>query len=420
MANDAGYLRRLAHELAAGQEIADLDRRLRPQPGPGSRLPIRPGRRGLEDRWTAIGRDDLRPALDDGADPATYEANIENAIGRTAVPLGLAGPVRVRGLHAADDHWLPLATSEAALVASVHRGAILITRAGGCTALLLAEGVTRSPVFCFQDVPVAGHFILWVLDQEEVLREVAATTTRHGSLERLRVTIEGNRVYLLFDFKTGDAAGQNMVTIATQKICEHIVAHSPVRPEYWFVEANASGDKKACAQSFESVRGRKVTAEVRIEPALIRRYLHTTPAAMVAYYEASAMGGVLAGGIGIQGHYANVLAALFIATGQDAACAAEAAVGVTRMQVEEDGALRAVVTLPNLIVGSVGGGTGLPSQRAALDLMGCAGGGRARALAEVCAAAVLAGELSIVGALSCGEFTAAHERLARHRRDGKA
>jgi hydroxymethylglutaryl-CoA reductase (NADPH) len=127
----------------------------------------------------------------------------------------------------------------------------------------------------------------------------------------------------------------------------------------------------------------------------------------------SALGGVMSGSIGVQGHYANGLAALFIACGQDAACVAESAVGVTRFELQEDGALYAAVTLPNLIVGTVGGGTGLPSQRACLDILGLAGADRARAFAEVCAALSLAGELSITGALAAGHFSRAHQRLAR-------
>lgn len=121
----------------------------------------------------------------------------------------------------------------------------------------------------------------------------------------------------------------------------------------------------------------------------------------------------MSGSIGVQGHYANGLAALFIACGQDAACVAEAAVGVTRFEVTEGGGLYAAVTLPNLIVGSIGGGTGLPSQKACLDILGLGGAGRARAFAEVAAALALAGELSMIGAITAGHFTRAHQELAR-------
>jgi hydroxymethylglutaryl-CoA reductase (NADPH) len=136
---------------------------------------------------------------------------------------------------------------------------------------------------------------------------------------------------------------------------------------------------------------------------------------MADYWRMSALGGVMSGTIGVQGHYANGLAALFIACGQDAACVSEAAVGVTRFEAEPD-ALYAAVTLPNLIVGTVGGGTGLPTQRACLEVMGLAGAGKAQAFSEVCAGLALAGELSIIAALSAHEFGRAHARLARGKR----
>jgi hydroxymethylglutaryl-CoA reductase (NADPH) len=139
---------------------------------------------------------------------------------------------------------------------------------------------------------------------------------------------------------------------------------------------------------------------------------------MENYWRMAAIGGVLSGTLGVQGHYANGLAALYIACGQDAACVAESAVGVTRFEETTSGDLYAAVTLPNLMVGTIGGGTSLPSQRACLEIMGLAGAGKARAFAERCAALVLAGELSIIGALASGEFTRAHQRLARAKRNG--
>jgi hydroxymethylglutaryl-CoA reductase (NADPH) len=229
----------------------------------------------------------------------------------------------------------------------------------------------------------------------------------------MQISVEGNHVYLRFEYRTGDASGQNMVTIATQAICEYIEHHSPVSPKYFFLEANLSGDKKASAQSFLGVRGKKVTAEVTLPAELVRSGLHTTAERMVDYWRMSAMGAVLSGAIGVQGHYANGLAALYIACGQDAACVSESAVGVTRFELTDAGDLYASVTLPNLIVGTVGGGTGLPTQRASLDLMGLAGPGNARAFAEVAAALTLGGELSIIGALCAGHFARAHQQLAR-------
>lgn len=342
-----------------------------------------------------------------------YQRNIENFVGTVKVPVGIAGPLRVNGLFAQGDYYVPLATTEAALVASYNRGAQLMTRAGGCTTLVLSEAVMRAPGFAFTNLQEAGAFVAWAVPQLDQFKTVAATTTRHGELIDMQMTVEGNHVYIRFDFHTGDAAGQNMVTIATQAICDYIRENSPVTPNYFFLEANMSGDKKASAQSFLSVRGKKVTAEVTLPKALVRGLLHTSPERMVDYWRMSAMGGVLSGTIGVQGHYANGLAALYIACGQDAACVSESAVGVTRFELTDAADLYACVTLPNLIVGTVGGGTDLPSQRAALELLGLAGANHARAFAEVAAGVTLAGELSIIGALCAGHFARAHQQLAR-------
>jgi hydroxymethylglutaryl-CoA reductase (NADPH) len=225
--------------------------------------------------------------------------------------------------------------------------------------------------------------------------------------------VEGDHVYLVCSYTTGDAAGQNMVTIATEALCAASLEHSPLKPIYWFVEANFSGDKKASAMSFVGVRGRKVTASVELPGEEIRKQLHTTPQRMEQYWRMSALGGVMSGSIGVQGHYANGLAALYLATGQDAACVAESAVGVTRIETRENDRLFVSVTLPNIIVGTVGGGTNLPTQAAGLNILGLKGAGNARAFGEVCAAVCLAGELSIIGALCAHEFASAHKNLAR-------
>lgn len=341
-----------------------------------------------------------------------YGRNIENFIGTVKVPVGLAGPLRVNGVHAHGDFYVPLATTEAALVASYSRGAQLVTEAGGCAALVLSEGVTRAPGFAFDTLGEAATFVAWAAGCIDAFRDAAHATTRHGRLADMQLTVEGNHVYAILEFETGDASGQNMVTIATEAICRYIAAHTPVRPRSWYVEANMSGDKKATTHSFMSVRGKKVSAEVVLPPDLIEQRLHTTPGALVDYSRMSVLGGVMSGSIGVQGHYANGLAALFIACGQDAASVAEAAVGVTRFEPRDRG-VYVSVTLPNIIVGTVGGGTGLPSQKACLDILGLAGPGGALALSEVAAGLALAGELSIVGALAAGHFTSAHQRLAR-------
>ena len=420
MTQNTQKIEQLAHTLLRGCSPEEVRQRLEPDTTtPYARLANIKGSDpdSTRNRWQGlIGPDKTIPsALYDGEDMEVYSANIENCIGTVKMPVGIAGPIRVNGSFAKGDYYLPMATTEAALVASYHRGAVVLSKAGGCSAVILAEGVTRSPGFAFASISEMLLFAHWVLTHKEQLKEVAATTTRFGKLEDIRFAAQGSHLYLLCDFTTGDAAGQNMVTIATQALCDFLISQTPVKPQYWFVEANASGDKKAAAQSFTTVRGKKVTAEALIPGKYIERFLHTTSERMVQYWQMSVLGGVMTGTISVQGHYANGLAALFIACGQDAACVAEAAVGITRFARMENDDLYVSVTLPNMIVGTVGGGTKLPSQQAALQLMGLAGAGHAKAFAEVCAAAVLAGEISIIGSLSAGDFTKAHDDLARKR-----
>lgn len=420
MPTDLTQATRFLERLLAQRSEDELGERLEPSdeclsPRLTASTRIVPG--AVERRWQTIGGSDT--TRDTLFDPQAREQaelfsrNIENFIGTAKVPLGVAGPLRVRGLFARGDYYVPMATTEAALVASCTRGAQTISRAGGACVAVVNEGVGRSPAFAFSDIASAGRFVAWVTQQIGPIREHAEATTRHGKLLDLKVSIQGNHVYLLLEYEVGQAAGQNMVTIATDAACRWIASNSPVTPTYWFVEANMCGDKKATPQSFLSVRGKKVVAEVTLPEKLVTTYFHADVKQMLRYYRMSAVGGVMSGALGVQGHYANALAAVFIACGQDAACVAEAAMGITRMEEAEDGGLYAAITLPNLIVGTVGGGTGLPSAKACLELLHLPEESPANALAEVCAALVLAGELSIIGALASGEFTAAHRQLAR-------
>lgn len=406
-------------QLLAHTSLDQLAERLRPDFSP---MPRRvPGgsivsSQAVARRWRLLGSPGARAELLDTQTERqmeVYRNNIENFIGTIKLPVGIAGPLRVRGLFAQGDFLVPLATTEAALVASYSRGAALITEAGGASAMLLNEGISRSPGFAFISFEELGRFVAWLLSVQDRVKQAAEQTTRYGKLIDLQICVEGNHVYLILVFTTGDAAGQNMATIATDAAVSWILANTPVKPRVAYVEANFSGDKKATAQSLQSVRGKKVTAEVSIPAKLVQRRLHTSAERMVDYGRFATVGGIMSGMVGTQGHYANGLAAMFIACGQDAACVAEAAVGNTRMELTAERDLYVSVTLPNLIMGTVGGGTKLPSQRSCLEIMGMAGAGHAQALAEVTAALCLAGEISIVGAISAGEFTRAHTRLAR-------
>lgn len=341
------------------------------------------------------------------------KANIESLVGFVEIPLGVMGPLRVNGLHAHGDFYVPLATTEGALVASYQRGARLISLSGGASVICAVESVSRVPGFVFNSLREAGAFVAFVMSQAEALREGVRAASRFAALVELQPFIAGKEVYLSFMYTTGDAAGQNMVTLTTDHLVRQLLEQSPVKPQTWFIEGNMSGDKKATHLSFQSTRGKKVIADVTVPRELVVKYLHCEPEQIFKYWQVAVVGSLQAGSIGMQGHYANALTALFLACGQDVACVSEASVGLTRMDVTEGGDFYVSVSLPNLIVGTVGGGTHLPTARECLAMLDCVGAGKAKKFAEICAATVLAGELSIAGALAAGEFSSAHATFGR-------
>jgi hydroxymethylglutaryl-CoA reductase (NADPH) len=339
--------------------------------------------------------------------------NIEQYIGMTQIPTGVIGPALIHGTVAQGDFYIPLATSEGALVASYSRGAKATRLSGGITSVCLTESVQRAPLFKFNNLPEVGKFMQWLLDEVPNFQGIISQHSRYAQLLDMRLNMEGNQVLVIFEYNTGNAAGQNMVTICTDAICNYIIKNTPIQPQVWYIESNYSGDKKATAVSFSSVRGKKVTAEAVIKKEIVSSILHTTPAAIANYWQASTVSTVQSGGIGAQGHYANALTALFLACGQDVACVAEAYVGITRMEVNKNENLYVAVTLPSLVVGTVGGGTGLATQNECLNLLQCTGEYGARKFAEICGATVLCGELSIAAAIAAGDFSKAHRIFGR-------
>ena len=314
--------------------------------------------------------------------PETLSGNIENLVGFAQVPVGVIGPLRINGTEARGDFFIPMATTEGALVASFHRGAYAISHSGGASVMCLTEAISRAPCFVFNSTLDACVFLEFALKAAPAFQPLISQTSRHCKFMDLRSSLVGRNLFLGFEYQTGDASGQNMVTIATSIICEYLVEKSPLKPVQWYIEGNMSGDKKATMLAFLSARGKKVTAEVVIPASLLQRFIHVTPLQMVRYGHVAFLGGCQSGSIGVQGHYANALAAIFIACGQDAACVSEAAVGLTDMDVTEQGDLYASVTLPNMIVGTVGGGTHLPTARECLAMLGCQGKDCARKFAE--------------------------------------
>ena len=348
-----------------------------------------------------------RPAAD------SFDGNIESFIGLTQIPTGAIGPLRINGFNAKGDFYVPLATSEGALVSSYARGARLVSLSGGVSCITLTEHVQRAPGFAFLNLAEAARFGMWVSLEFEHFKAVAATKTSHGQLLDLKPHFEGNQVHLIFTFYTGDASGQNMVTFCTEAICMDILERSPIKPHFWFIESNMSGDKKATGLSLLETRGRKVVAECKLPRNVVESGLRTTPERMCDYWRMSFVGGAQTGSIGVSGHVSNGIAALFLACGQDLACVSEASIGITRLETTSKGDLYVSVTMPNLIVGTVGGGTVLPTAQECLKMMDCIGTGKAAKFAEICAAVALCGEISIIGAMCSGDFSSAHQRLGR-------
>lgn len=344
---------------------------------------------------------------------AHFQGNIENFIGMSMIPTGVIGPVRVVGTVADGDFYVPMATSQGSLVATYNRGAKVCRLAGGVSSICLTEGIQRCPVFLFNDISEVMNFLLWVLDQQVIFRKLTAEQSRHAEYQQMSTDIEGNSVTLSFEFITGDAAGHNIITFCTEAICRYIEEKSPVKPCNWYIESGLSGEKMATVNSFLGVRGKKVTAEVIVPSAIVEEHLKVSVDQMEDYWKTALIGTIQSGAIGAQGHFANAIAAMFISCGQDAACISEAAVGVGRFEKNKSGDLYASVTLPNLVVGTVGGGTHMPTQRECLEMMDCYGAGKSRKLAEIMAAVVLGGELSINAALASGDYVRANKNLGR-------
>lgn len=339
--------------------------------------------------------------------------NVENPIGAAQVPLGVAGPLLVHGEHAEGVFFVPMATTEGALVRSYERGALALTRAGGASVRLEIDENRMTPVFLFDGVAEAAAFARELPGRFETLRAQAESTTSHGRLLRIEPMLLGRRVMVHFCFFTGDAGGMNMIAKATDRACRWLVENSQARRFYLFSAMDS--EKHASSSLFLGGKGKKVVAGVRLPARIVRSYLGTTPGQMLELWHSNVLGQLHAGATTCNAHYANGLAALFIACGQDVANIANSGVGITQFEVEEDGDLYATVTLPSLTVATVGGGTSLGTARECLRMLDCLGSGKAPRLAEIAAAFLLGGEISLMAAIASGELVGAHEAYGRNR-----
>ncbi|MGC9436148.1 MAG: hydroxymethylglutaryl-CoA reductase (NADPH) [Methanomicrobiales archaeon] len=342
--------------------------------------------------------------------------NIENMIGCVHLPVGVAGPLLIDGEYTTGSRFLPLATTEGALVASVNRGCSAITRAGGATVRIIADGMTRAPVFACRDVGHLRECVQWIEDHQEAIREAAEATTSHGKLLEARPFVAGTSLFLRLRFDTGDAMGMNMVTIASEAAATLVEQECGAR--LVSLSGNLCTDKKPAAINAILGRGKTVVAGVRLDDGLISQVFKTDADTLCEVnYRKNLLGSVRAGSLGFNAQAANIIAALYIACGQDPAHVVEGSSCITTVEREEGG-VYVTVTAPVIQVGTVGGGTGLGPQAACLGLLGVAGGGtppgtNAKAFAEIVATAILAGELSLLGALAAQHLARAHRQHGR-------
>jgi len=347
-------------------------------------------------------------------DPAVVAGNVENFIGVAQVPIGIAGPLLVDGEHARGTFYVPLATTEGTLVASYNRGMKLLHAAGGVRTTVMADVMQRAPAFGFDSAREARAFGDWVAASFAAIKAEAEATTRAGRLHDIEQFPASRFMFLRFNYTTGDAAGQNMTGKATQRACAWIQEHYAGIRDF-SLEANLATDKKSSQVNVLRTRGKRVVAEATIPADLARRIMRTTPDRMFRARQVSNLGSMLAGVNNNGNHSANAIAALFAATGQDIANVAESSAALVHTELRGDGSYYYSITIPALIVATYGGGTGLPTQRECLELLGCYGPGRVRKFAEIVAATVLCGEVSLGAAVVAGEWVTAHERLGRNR-----
>lgn len=373
-------------------------------------------RRGAVEEIHGVSLDHIgRYSLD--AEQASTK-HCENFIGAAQVPMGIVGPLLLRDGSSEFEVSVPMATTEGALLASVNRGCLAIRRSGGASVWVEDIGMTRAPVFRTESGAETQRFLRWVREHEAEIREVAEGTSRYLRLIEIRPWAIGTTVFLRFRFTTGDAMGMNMATIACDRIVREVLTPATGVPCV-SLSGNYCVDKKPASINFHEGRGKRIQAEARIPREVLSQTLKIDAATVVeVQYRKNLMGSIAAGSMGFNSHAANVLAAVFLATGQDLAHVVEGSMAITTIEPQDDGAALFSVFLPALPIGTIGGGTGLQTQSEALALMGVTPdpeqpGSSVERLGRIVGGLVLAGEISLMSALASQDLAGAHERLGR-------
>ncbi|OAX36835.1 hypothetical protein K503DRAFT_867290 [Rhizopogon vinicolor AM-OR11-026] len=338
----------------------------------------------------------------------------ENVVGYIPIPLGIAGPLNIDG----DLVHIPMATAEGTLVASTSRGCKALNAGGGVTTVLINDGMTRGPAIDFPSIVMAAEAKAWIDSEEgfEIIREAFESTSRFAKLQRLKTAMAGRTLFVRFATRTGDAMGMNMISKGTEKALEVVQKHFPEMITL-ALSGNYCTDKKPAAINWIEGRGKSVVAEAVIPGKIVKSVLKTTVEALCNLNtKKNLVGSAMAGSIGgFNAHAANILTAIFLATGQDPAQNVESSMCMTLMEPTNDGEdLLMTVSMPSIEVGTVGGGTVLGPQGSILEMLGIKGahhtapGQNAQRLACIIAASVMAGELSLLSALAAGHLVRAH------------
>ena len=348
-------------------------------------------------------------------DPSVFNGNTEHFTGVAQVPIGIAGPLLVNGEHAQGEFYIPLATTEGTLVASYNRGMKITREAGGIRVHVIEDKMNRAPVFAFENAGRARDFGAWVRENFDTLKELAESTTSSGKLTSIEQFSASKMRWLRFNYQCGDAAGQNMVTKATKAACDWILDQQSHGLEYFSLAGNLDTDKKHSYINYIHTRGKRVVAEIDIPNRLLQKHFRTSSDTLHMQRKVSNVGAIMGGSVNNGAHAANGVTALFIATGQDVANVAESSAAIVHAEVRSNGDYYFSVTIPSLIVATYGGGTALPTQRECLEALGCFGKGKVYKFAEIVAATVLAGDLSLSAAIMADEWVTSHEQLGRNR-----
>ncbi len=351
-------------------------------------------------------------------DKSTIQNNIESFVGSVEIPVGIAGPLLFKHKNSEEIVYTLVGTLEGALVASMNRGAKAVSRSGGFTAAVLHQKMIRAPLFIFNNLEDALTFKHWLEPRFSSVKEITKEYSNHADLKEIQTYIAGKNVHLKFIYTTGDASGQNMTTSCTWHamlwIAENFTKETKTEIEHFIIEGNASSDKKVSQASFINGRGIHVTAECFLEEKIINKILRTNSEDILRYFGTSLSMSKINGMSGYNINVANAIAAVFVATGQDLGSIHESATGILNIEKTETG-LYLSLNLPSLVIGTVGGGTHLPEQKEALEIMGCSGTGKVERFAKIIAGFALSLEISTYAAIVSGEFAKAHEKLGRNK-----